>query len=155
MLRSLPSVLKEALGADAGADALNALGQHTSLLDLAAKLMQGRPVLMAFLKELGIKALGERQKIVNTLSKADRLGVLCPYLDEATALMSGLAQGTCVPHPQAKDGESWLANAAALKKLGNEAFKVSTACCDDRCLPRTILVHRMLPSAGREEQDVH
>jgi len=123
VVRSLPSLLDEALrDQDANADALAALGEM-SLLELIAKLQEGRPVLMAYLKDCGVKAIGARQKIVNTLGKAERAGTLAPYLDEAHALTSGLAHGTSVPHPFARDGASLLANATELKNRGNEAFK--------------------------------
>ena len=42
----------------------------------------GRPALLAHLKASGVDKLGDRQKLTNALSKADREGLIEPYLAE-------------------------------------------------------------------------
>jgi hypothetical protein len=99
------------------------LAGRTTLLELSCKLQEGRPATLLHLKELGVDKLGERQKLVNHLSKVERAGQLRPFLDEATAVSSGLADGKLVPFPHAVKSSSFLANASELKARGNAAFK--------------------------------
>ena len=84
-----------------------------------------RPALLSHLKSAGVQRLGDRQKLTNALAKAERAGLLSPYLDEGRALASGLHAGKLVPFPHAEKASSHLANATELKKLGNEAFKAA------------------------------
>lgn len=116
-LRTLPDLLRE-FGLEQLHEAL--AQQGVTLASLAAKLKESRPTLLAHLKESGVEKLGDRQKIANAVAKADRLGNLQPYLDEAAAIASGLSAGTS---GAGAGGAARLASATELKQRGNEAFK--------------------------------
>ena len=57
------------------------------LRSLVSKYAEGRPALLAHLKGIGTGTLGVCQKLTNTVAKADRLGMLQPYLDEAVSVV--------------------------------------------------------------------
>ena len=124
-LRTLPALLRaEKLDPDSSS-AASALGNVT-LRELMLTLKSGRPALLARLKELGVEKLGERQKVANALAKAERMGQLRPYCDEKAAIAAHIAPDgprDVLPFPFAASTASWLANAGALKELGNGAFK--------------------------------
>ena len=126
-IRTLPALLSSTAIAAPRLDELRTqlVSAGVTCGSLAAQLKLGRPVLLGFLKEIGVDKLGDRQQIANAAAKAERLNMLRPYLSEENAIASGLANGKCVPFPHAEKAASWLANATRLKELGNEAFKRS------------------------------
>ena len=119
-MRSCADLLREAQ-----LEALSDLMKGQTLAELASTLKEGRPALFSHLKACGVDKLGDRQKLTNALAKAERLGTMRPYLDEASASSSGLASGKLLPFPYAEKAASHLANANALKQHGNEAFKAA------------------------------
>lgn len=130
-IHSLPQLLLEALPPPfptASLDAITASLSSITLDDLATELAgkDGRQAVLSKLKLSGVERIGDRQKIANALAKADRLGTLKPYLDEATAMNSGLADNKCTPYPFANTSKAWLENAVKLKQRGNDAFKSGT-----------------------------
>ena len=95
-IQTLPQLLLEALPPPfptASLDALTAALSSVTLKELETALQgkDGRQAVLSQLKSSGVERIGDRQKIANALAKADRLGTLKPYLDEATAVSSGLA----------------------------------------------------------------
>ena len=130
-IHTLPQLLLEALPPPfptASLDALAASLSSATLDDLATELAgkDGRQAVLSKLKSSGVERIGDRQKIANALAKADRLGTLKPYLDEVTAMSSGLADNKCVPYAFANTSKAWLENAGVLKQRGNDAFKGGT-----------------------------
>ena len=87
--RTLPALLKEAelesLEPTLRAGSLD-------LRSLASKYAEGRPALLAHLKSIGTGTLGVCQKLTNAIAKAERLGMLQPYLDEAVSAAPGSLQ---------------------------------------------------------------
>lgn len=53
-------------------------GGGASLTDLQARLSSNRPMLLTYLRDLGIERLGERQQLANALTKAEKAGRLPP-----------------------------------------------------------------------------
>ena len=131
-LRTYPDLVREARRLILGNDSLSAdvLGDDTMALEVTlielAKIAKNRTAVLAILKDRGVEKLGERQKLTNALAKAERANLLKPCLDERTAIASGLAAGKLVPYPHAEKPASHLANATALKDLGNTSFKASS-----------------------------
>ena len=129
-IRTTNALLLDALPPPVPADLVDGLNSSLqkaglTLSALVAKFKEGRPAALSYLKAAGVERIGDRQKIANALAKSERLGTLKPFLDEEAAISSGLAErgkGT-VPFPFATTAAAWLANAASLKQLGNEAFK--------------------------------
>ena len=54
------------------------LFEHTTLVELQSLLSSHRPLLLARLKQLGVVRLGDRQKLANSLARAEKLGRLPP-----------------------------------------------------------------------------
>lgn len=79
---------------------------------LSAKLFDGRPALLAYLKDAGVDKLGIRQKLASEVSKAARLGTL-PEVD-GKRLFSVTAD---------MEASSLVTTATTLKQRGNDAFK--------------------------------
>jgi len=91
--------------------------------ELRAKLEVGRPALLQFLKEAGVSRLGDRQKLANTLAKAERESRTNVEQDVQA---SGAEPKVAVGAASTGDPDSdslWLKQAEALKQTGNAAFK--------------------------------
>ena len=122
-VRTIRALLRIALPQREDIDGLCASLSSITLAELSTALDEGRPHALSLLEANAISKLGDRQQITNSLAKVGRAGRLKPYLAEADAVSSGLADGSCLPFPFAEQASSLMVNAMKLKELGNGAFK--------------------------------
>jgi hypothetical protein len=132
LIRSIGGLLKEAKLSHVH----KGLADTVTLKALAAVYEEGRGQFMTYLKNSGVRNLTDRQTLTQATSKAKNLHTLRPYLDEAAALSAGLpnavncdgssaataAAGATIKPAEANEA---LAEATALKQVGNDAFKAA------------------------------
>ena len=107
--------------ANASESTLHRLQASSLTLARLVSKLHDRPALLALLKEAGVETLGERQRVVNELAKAER--TMHSRLGTTDADASDNTSRHDLTFPAARAPSEHLANAVLLKEQGNASFK--------------------------------